>query len=1089
MVLKKIIRKIIRKIFKKKPVYTSPPPKYFTPAPSGRQSVPPEFGGTQSKLPAPSSGGKGSSGGGGSSSSPQQLQQLNTSLQQSGFTSGEARALTNQQRIINLARQRGRGLSQFEARRIYGGNQGIKDLRSASRKIRDAKAGGYVQDLYRQSLTTPTRQQTVVQPRAVSNELTGSTFGKATFKFLDTFSGGRLTNRRLDKSQELLNKAVSEFETKYSGRTDLNEREFNRANSVYNELIKIQSDIDKARTSSSKPLEDIQRETSTRGGGKIANLYRALGGTLPQDTFKKSQSQSAGVGVALANAIITTGETPEALRSIYKQPSLFVQSIKQIFPSIKSGTVKRAKLYVINPDMAVAQVATETGIVFLIYKGTDKGLRLTGRLTQRGVTRLSPYFRKLETTPLGIRQIRKVIGNKNIELIEQRGTRIRKVDPIKAVKEAQLEKQIKPKPTLPKVNPIQKRLIALLKGRGELVTGSYAQNVFLKKRFGRRIADLDILSPNRPALMKAIRKKLGKGVTFKKKLRSIKVRYKGKTIADLVKLSEGEAGFVQRFGFARVNGLNVVRPQVRLASKVKQLGLGKKGKVVKDIELLLGKKGTPFKRPSFGGAYTGRQAKVGTRRTLTSSQSDLFKLNKIQQLRNLILRKKPSLKLKKWFYATPDIDGVAQARVTRLGLPTGKEASLIDLFSGKATLTKGKPTIFVLPKEKIFKSPKGINKNKIASTKGFVVPKFSPELEVVLGKGFLLKQGKRLGTTLIDGNRVSIIQLKKVKISKSVKTDIKSISKLQSKLAKRNIRPKTRSNLLKKLNNKQKSLLKKVKKETKIDYSRRQGRRYFPLKRRLLGLGSKALRRVPLRTTRRGVSPPIRRVGTTASSLTPTPRTPRRPRSPIRPLRTPSPPPRRPSIIGRTAIPPKRILFGKGSRRTRTLPKAVQTYNVFAKVGRKFVKVNRGKLTKQDALNRGSFAIDTTTAKTFKIVKAGKRKKVDSVAPIEKNYYQRASFKLREYRIRRGKKFGVAPKFIEKRRYGIDTSGEKRGLSIAQFLKQRGIGKAGRELVELGRVRRGGSSKPTRRRISPKQKKVMLKNLRKARMVLARRRR
>ena len=144
------------------------------------------------------------------------------------------------------------------------------------------------------------------------------------------------------------------------------------------------------------------------------------------------------------------------------------------------------------------------------------------------------------------------------------------------------------------------------------------------------------------------------------------------------------------------------------------------------------------------------------------------------------------------------------------------------------------------------------------------------------------------------------------------------------------------------------------------------------------------------------------------------------------------------------------------------------------------MKINKGVLSLQDALSRGSHAIDNTIAKTFKIKSAGKRKTIYSIPKEQKGYYKRISYKLRPYKIRRGVKVSIQqPKYIEKRRYGIDTRGEKRGLSIARYLK--GYGRGGRAYAE----RRVGR----KMKISAARRRQLIKQLKKARRVLARKRR
>jgi hypothetical protein len=194
------------------------------------------------------------------------------------------------------------------------------------------------------------------------------------------------------------------------------------------------------------------------------------------------------------------------------------------------------------------------------------------------------------------------------------------------------------------------------------------------------------------------------------------------------------------------------------------------------------------------------------------------------------------------------------------------------------------------------------------------------------------------------------------------------------------------------------------------------------------------------------------------------------------------------------AVPSPRLLtfrtFGKSGRSSvRRLSKAIKSYHVYAKSGRKFVKVSRKPLSKLDALNAGSFAIDNTTAKTFKIVSAGKRKQIASIPQSQKGYYNRMSNKFREFRIRRGRKFSISPnRYIEKRRYGIDTRGEKKGLTISRFLKQRTrySVRPSRGPRVVARHSKPSSHTSWKNRYTATQKAVMLRNLAKGRAKMMR---
>jgi hypothetical protein len=119
--------------------------------------------------------------------------------------------------------------------------------------------------------------------------------------------------------------------------------------------------------------------------------------------------------------------------------------------------------------------------------------------------------------------------------------------------------------------------------------------------------------------------------------------------------------------------------------------------------------------------------------------------------------------------------------------------------------------------------------------------------------------------------------------------------------------------------------------------------------------------------------------------------------------------------------------------------KVIPSFDVFGKSGKRFIKLNKVPLSRGDALSKGTFMIDNTTSRSFKIVPRGKRKTLGQLKGREQNYFKRAGFKLREVKIRKGRKFAIKPRYIEKTKHAIDTRGEKRGLTLARLAKQRGI--------------------------------------------------
>jgi len=140
---------------------------------------------------------------------------------------------------------------------------------------------------------------------------------------------------------------------------------------------------------------------------------------------------------------------------------------------------------------------------------------------------------------------------------------------------------------------------------------------------------------------------------------------------------------------------------------------------------------------------------------------------------------------------------------------------------------------------------------------------------------------------------------------------------------------------------------------------------------------------------------------------------------------------------------------------TKQLRNAVTTYYVAEKVRGKFKKLYPKSLSLSDAKDYAVYSIDNRLSKTAFFVPSGKSKNI-AVAPKNiQGYYSRNAKKVRPYKIRMGKKRDLVNGFIEKRKYSFDKPGEK---------------------VQAKRLR-----KVTRRKITPAQRKVMLKNLEKAR--------
>lgn len=135
----------------------------------------------------------------------------------------------------------------------------------------------------------------------------------------------------------------------------------------------------------------------------------------------------------------------------------------------------------------------------------------------------------------------------------------------------------------------------------------------------------------------------------------------------------------------------------------------------------------------------------------------------------------------------------------------------------------------------------------------------------------------------------------------------------------------------------------------------------------------------------------------------------------------------RPKVVVRKIIKPKKVI---------RLPKIGLTFNTKLKKGtrlgfdvffRSKGKVRRlnVKLPMGQALNKLSKLIDNTTSRSAEIRIVGTTKVKD--VKLSKNI-------KKKFRLRKTKK---VLKLVEKRKFGIDTRGEKRGLTIAKAIKKR----------------------------------------------------
>ncbi len=482
----------------------------------------------------------------------------------------------------------------------------------------------------------------------------------------------------------------------------------------------------------------------------------------------------------------------------------------------------------------------------------------------------------------------------------------------------------------------------------------------------------------------------------------------------------------------------------------------------------------------------------------TISRKDFFKLNK------LVLRDSGKTLLERSLFADPK----GLVRFTRLGGEVA-EASIKDIIRGNFSFRKTKPQIIVFPEGKIAKFPKSLKDvvNKLKSgekltaderarlvkfqTKktgkwkpvGDVEFKGGVELEVTLAPGESIRRVKKVGTTVIDGKTVQIVEAKIVKLKPKTQ---KLLDNAKSG---------------KKLTTKEITQLKKsISRETKLKITKNEIRNINKIRRRVSTqkpklpirriTSAKSLQRLGIRrkpTKRKGVRrrPSVRKGIPRRPSPRATSGRPGRPRRPSpratsgRPGRPRRPSPRatsgRPGRPTTPKIPPKAgIPISKKKKRK----SKKQGFNVFARPTKKrkgqkrpkLVKVNKSPLTKAKAKDLRNFIADTSLARTASI-KPTKLKPRKPRLKVPASFASRTRKKFRPHRFIKGKKVPLRKgTVIEKRNRLLDTKSERLGIGLRKRISQ------------LQPKRKPIIKKP-KRKITKTQRDIMLENLEKARAV------
>lgn len=352
------------------------------------------------------------------------------------------------------------------------------------------------------------------------------------------------------------------------------------------------------------------------------------------------------------------------------------------------------------------------------------------------------------------------------------------------------------KPKIPKVKSKTQELIIKSLTSEEAVSGSIAQEALVKGSRSSFGSDIDIVSPDITQTSLRLQSKIKKagirGVTFEPKTITdspigtfdiIRIKERGKVIADIDPIAIAEEGFATKFKTINVKGTQFVDPRARLAGKLTQLKRGKignlldaEGKVITDIRQLTGGAIEPL-QPGITGAF-GKPAKFQT--SFIDKKIDIG-----QSAISLFKRGDVEIVTTKDIFGTPvEVGGGVPIRESRLGIGKGFFESPGDVSIGFGGGGKPQAVVFLDQKlatkgqGKIIKDlakdvDKGVSgarqkldkilKDIFETTKGEFVPSVQArgELEVKFKAGSsVIVKGKSLGSIRIKGQAVEVISAK-----------------------------------------------------------------------------------------------------------------------------------------------------------------------------------------------------------------------------------------------------------------------------------------------------------------------------------------
>jgi hypothetical protein len=703
--------------------------------------------------------------------------------------------------------------------------------------------------------------------------------------------------------------------------------------------------------------------------------------------------------------------------------------------ALTTGFPEVSQTLIENPSFAI-------GYGFEQYLGakaaTKAGKVATNKFIQ-GITAVSPKYAPVLKTLIGEefisgQKLNLALREKDILLIPE--GRLPKLEP----NLRQIEKfdiPFKETPKLPELTAIQKDIVNIAQQRGDILSGSFAQQVLLREGYARAFKDIDILSKDAALTADVIRNTfpelnvektlitdspLGKFEIYRVKNKA------GEVIADIDPLAVAEEGFAKKYPAIEAQGYKFLNPKARLIAKTLQIArkkLGSENKVVTDIEGLTSKQiDIDIERASFRGAFGYSKEElasyIGKTGDVVTSARDLF---------GLIFNREKTISDEfspYGIFATPlDIKtGLPMTRISRLGLEPST-ASILDILSGDISFRKQKPQIVLFKDIKIGED--------------FIVPFKSSELEVSLPPGYVIKRARTQGVTILRGKRVPIIEAEIIK-------ETPKITELKKQLLESPASPKILKAIDKELglevssafNRKPYFSLKKLGAETSLRLRQQQPRApSIPQYTKVLDKRAISKQFIPSYSKIKAITyknqsyiEPSYKEPKYIQQITPRYSTPSR----ITPSYQYKPRYSQPSLISPPYFIPKKPFLpvpkSEEEKRKRKL-KALMTYRLLVKRRGKYKAIRTG-LTRAKALRMGSDIALNTLARSFKLEKENKYITAESEPEgfINKNLF-------RGYRIKQKQRIPLIDTYIQKTNSLLKSLGEKQEIKASRRRKLR----------------------------------------------------